>query len=87
MELAIKIDEEIYKDIKDGFYHDNARKMAIAIGNGKPLEKVLEDIKTEIKQNILDKPAKNGTNGEMACYNSGLLTTFEIIEKYISKKE
>ena len=48
---------------------------------------VIEDIKAEIKKNILDKPVENGTNAEMACYNGGLLKGLEIIDKHISGKE
>lgn len=39
MKLIIDISEEVYKDIQDGFYNENLRKMAIAIGNGTPLPK------------------------------------------------
>lgn len=46
---------------------------------------VIEDIKAETKRNIIDEPALNGTNAEMACYNSGLLKTLEIIETHISE--
>lgn len=34
IELAIKIPKEVYYAIKDGWYDENLRKMAIAIGNG-----------------------------------------------------
>ena len=39
IELVIKIDEQTYNEIKDGFYDNNVRTMAIAIGNGTPLPK------------------------------------------------
>ena len=45
MKLIIDISEDVYNDIKDGFYGDNQRRMAIAIGNGTPLD----DIKAEIQ--------------------------------------
>ena len=34
MQIVIDIPEETYKEIKEGFYDKNTRKMAIAIGNG-----------------------------------------------------
>ena len=46
--------------------------------------KILDDIKTEILKQVLDEPPKDGTNGEMCCYNSGLFLATEIIDKYIS---
>ena len=39
IELVIKISQEAYDDIKEGYYDKNLRKMAIAIGNGTPLPK------------------------------------------------
>lgn len=39
IELVIKIDEEVYDGIKEGYYNENLRTMAIAIGNGTPLPK------------------------------------------------
>lgn len=39
MQIVIDIPEETYKEIKEGFYDKNTRKMAIAIGNGIPLPK------------------------------------------------
>ena len=39
MQVVIEIPEEIYNAIKDGWYDENCRKMAIAIGNGTPLPK------------------------------------------------
>ena len=39
MQIVIDIPEEVYGEIKDGFYDKNLRKMAIAIGNGTPLPK------------------------------------------------
>ena len=38
MQIVIDIPEEVYNDIKDGYYTDNMRKMGIAIGNGTVLE-------------------------------------------------
>ena len=37
IELVIKISKETCNDIKDGFYNENLRAMAIAIGDGTPL--------------------------------------------------
>lgn len=34
IQIVIDIPEETYKEIKEGFYDKNTRKMAIAIGNG-----------------------------------------------------
>ena len=39
IELVIKISKDTYRNIKNGFYDENARKMAIAIGNGVILPK------------------------------------------------
>lgn len=39
MQMVIDIPEETYKEIKEGFYDKNTRKMSIAIGNGIPLPK------------------------------------------------
>lgn len=39
MQIVIEIDDEVYKEIKEGLYDKNVRKMAIAIGNGIPLPK------------------------------------------------
>lgn len=39
MQIVIEIDDEVYKEIKEGLYDKNVRKMAIAIGNGTPLPK------------------------------------------------
>ena len=44
IELVIKIPEEVYNDIKEGYYDKNLRKMAIAIGNGTLLPKGHEKI-------------------------------------------
>ena len=77
IELVIKIPKAEYELI----VNDEACGLNVltrAIANGTPRD----DIKAEIKANILDEPATNGTNGEMACYNSGLLTTLEIIDKH-----
>lgn len=38
-QIVIDIDDEVYKEIKEGLYDKNVRKMAIAIGNGTPLPK------------------------------------------------
>ena len=38
MKLIIDIPEEVYDDIREGYYNENLRKMAIAIGNGIPLK-------------------------------------------------
>ena len=34
MQIVIDIPEDVYNDIKNGYYTDNMRKMGIAIGNG-----------------------------------------------------
>ena len=52
-----------------------------------PIKCDIEDIKAEIFKNVLDEPVKNGTNAEMACFNSALLLSTEIIDKHISGKE
>lgn len=39
MQIVIDIDDEVYKEIKEGLYDKNVRKMAIAIGNSTPLSK------------------------------------------------
>ena len=39
MQIVVEIDDEVYKEIKEGLYDKNVRKMAIAIGNGTPLPK------------------------------------------------
>lgn len=39
MKLIIDIPDEVYDDISEGYYNENLRKMAIAIGNGTPLPK------------------------------------------------
>lgn len=39
MQIVIDIPEELYNDIKEGFYDENCRKMAIAIANGTSLPK------------------------------------------------
>ena len=46
---------------------------------------MIDDVKAEIKKNILDEPVENGTNAEMACYNGGLLKCLEIIDKRTGK--
>ena len=45
---------------------------------------VLEDIKSEIKRNILDEPVKGTTGLEMAQFDSALMLTLDIIDKHIS---
>ena len=91
MKIVIDIDDGMYADMKEcdfEFARDAVKNyqatIASAIINGTPLTEVVEDIKAEIKKNILDEPAPNGTNGEMACYNGGLLKCLEIIDKHIS---
>lgn len=34
MQIVINLDEEVYCDIKEGYYDNHLRSMAVAIGNG-----------------------------------------------------
>ena len=44
----------------------------------------IEDIKAEIKSNILDDPVNETNTNEMAQFNSALMLSLDIIEKHIS---
>lgn len=90
MKIVIDIDEEV-KGLVDGkkatMNIDLYSELIQYIKNSTLLEKVFDDIRAEIKEHIIDEPAPNGTNAEMACYNSGLLLTLEIIDKNIKGNE
>ena len=46
---------------------------------------MLTDLQLEIMEQVIDEPAPNGTNAEMACYNGGLLKSHDLIQEKIDK--
>jgi len=54
MKLIIDIDENIYNQIREGFYEYNVDKMGIAIVDGIPLEQVIAEIRRDVLE-IIDK--------------------------------
>lgn len=81
------IDKELEKEFFDSL-EEKLGKADIAFRayeRGKnDMLSVINDIKAEIKKSILDEPVENGTNSEMACYNGGILTCLEIIDKHLA---
>ena len=80
---------EIVIDIPEGFYEEIKRFGCVsvihsAVINGTPLEKVLEDIKTEIDTKRI---RKNPKNDFIDGYNLAIFDALEIIDKHISGKE
>lgn len=90
IKIVIEIPKDRYTDILRIADIQIVRRMPTleqVVANGTPLSEVLDEIKAEIKKNILDEPVENGTNAEMACYDGGLLKCLEIIDKHIGKAE
>ena len=86
MKVVIDIDEERYENLKlccaSGLPIKPNEKL---IANGTPLEKVFEDIKTEM-QNEMDKFHNDGTYS----YNTsriGLRKALNIIDKHLGKEK
>lgn len=75
VKLIIEIDENTYKDIKNGKVYSSVRDVpqesVLAIANGTPLDSVKAEIKPEIERAIGDYPT------EVVC---------SIIEKHIVKE-
>lgn len=84
MQIVIDIPEEIYNDVMtDGvLYIQYEGEIGRAIRSSTPLEKVFEDIKAEIEEQITPKES-----GKSMIQNCGLSMALEIIDKHISGKE
>ena len=79
MKLIIDIPDEAYKDEKMSLYFGcYSRKLHSTLYNGIPLDK----IKTEIEQIEI-----NGKLRDVECFNAGMNTALNVIDKYIAKSE
>ena len=90
MKLVIDIPEEFYKELMNGsdieiccggHFIVTDSWASDVMRNGKPLDNVFDEIKTEITQEITYKPM------EMWDYRIGLTRAFEIIDRYKEERE
>ena len=79
MKIVIEIDDEKWVRVLDGTWCGSKE-----IPNGTPLEKVLEDIKTEIDTKRI---RKNPKNDFIDGYNLAIFDALEIIDKHIGKEQ
>ena len=80
MQIVIDISEEKYNQIVNSYQGSNVRPKdyEIAIINGTPFDKVIENIKAEINEAYQQSVTSN------LYYAEGLERAFEIIDKHIS---
>lgn len=78
MKLIIDIDENIYNQIREGFYEYNVDKMGIAIVDGTPLDKIITG---------LEAHKWNKDEGSKAIYNSAINDAIAYIEEYKIESE
>ena len=83
MKLIINVPEELYTNIvEDNCSMADMRILLTVIKNSI----LLDDISTEIKNNVLDEPmSEQMTVEDMCLYNSGLYKALSIIYKHIGE--
>lgn len=86
MKMVIDITEEAYNLLQnEGVDWLGAGHILDRVANGRPLSKVVENIKTEIKEEIDQTWYTKDSYQE--GYKDGLLKANEYIDKYISEEE
>ena len=79
MKLVVEIPDLMIDWLKNGYPNeDDMDKLLDIVFNATPLEKVLEDIKEEIKR------LKRDQNSENTDYRTGFFSALSIIEGYIA---
>jgi len=87
MKLVIDVPDDICKSLNNGALGSKYNVHTIifeCIMNAEPLEKILEDIKTEILSNEWEV---NYMNEFCGGYNSALYDSIKILDKYTIEKE